>query len=93
MHKKAIIIGILIGIIGNVLGIGLYILLFSKLSVEETLKAAIRQGFVGGLIALGAVVNLVAFFIFIKKNRLYEARGVLIATLVSAIIIVVSKFG
>lgn len=93
MIKKEIIIGFITGIIANTVGIVLYILLFSELSIIETLKAAQQNNFLGSLIALGAILNLIVFFLFLKQNKPYRARGVLLATLVAAVGIAISKFG
>ncbi|MBW1297970.1 hypothetical protein [Aquimarina litoralis] len=93
MIKKEIIIGFLTGLLANGVGIVLYILLFSELSIIETLKAAQQNNFLGSLIALGAILNLIIFFLFLKQNKPYRARGVLLATLVAAVGIAISKFG
>ncbi|GAA0716758.1 hypothetical protein GCM10009430_12780 [Aquimarina litoralis] len=93
MIKKEIIIGFITGIIANTVGIALYILLFSELSITETLKTAQQNNFLGSLIALGAILNLIVFFLFLKQNKPYRARGVLLATLVAAVGIAISKFG
>ena len=37
------------------------------------------------LISLGALPNLLAFFEFLRRNQEYEARGVLLATIVAAL--------
>ena len=91
-NKREIGIGFLVGIIANTFGTLLYILLFSDLSISETFKAAFSQGHLGSLLALGAVLNLVAFFLFLRIKRDLRARGVMIATLLTALIIVVYKF-
>ncbi len=91
MIKKEIVIGFLVGIICNTLGMLLYILLFSKLSIKTTLLLAKEDGHLGSIIALGALLNLAAFFLFLKINREYRARGVLIATFLAALTIVVFK--
>jgi hypothetical protein len=89
--KKEIIIGFFVGIIANTIGTLLYILLFSEFSIVETYKAAVTQGHVGSLLALGAILNLVAFFGFLKLNRNERAKGVLIATMLTAFIILYYK--
>ncbi len=93
MIKKEISIGFFIGILANAIGVVLYILLFSDLSIIETVKAAQENNFLGSLIALGAILNLVIFFLFLKQNKPYRARGVLLATLIAAVCIAISKFG
>ncbi|WP_299223147.1 hypothetical protein [uncultured Aquimarina sp.] len=92
MIKKEILIGFFTGIFANSIGIILYILLFSELSIFETLKAARENNFLGSLIALGAILNLIIFFLFLKQNKPYRARGVLLATLIAAVCIAISKF-
>ena len=55
------------------------------------IKAASNEGFLGKLISLGAILNLVAFFIFIKKKQDYRARGVLLVTIFIAVFTFVFK--
>ena len=90
-YKKEIVLGFLVGIIANTIGTLLYILLFSDLGIMETFEAAMAQGHLGSLLALGAILNLAAFFGFLKLRRDYRARGVLIATLLTAMVILYYK--
>ena len=89
--KKETLIGFVVGIIANTIGTLLYILLFSKMGIQETIQAAIEQDHMGSLLALGAILNLVAFFGFLKLRRDHRARGVLIATLLTAFVILYFK--
>ena len=89
--KKEIAIGFAVGIIANTLGTLLYILLFSDMSIGETFQAAIEQDHMGSLLALGAILNLVAFFGFLKIRRDQRAKGVLMATILTALIILYFK--
>ncbi len=93
MHKqkKEIIIGFLVGLIANTVGTLLYIVLFSDLGIVETYNAAVTQGHVGSILALGAILNLVAFFGFLRIRRDYRARGVMIATILTALLILYYK--
>ncbi|MBK5213068.1 MAG: hypothetical protein JJE55_05335 [Flavobacteriaceae bacterium] len=91
-HVKEILIGLAIGLAANMAGTYIYIFFFSKLSLESTLQAALENGFIGSLIALGAILNLIVFFIFLKKNQYYRARGVVLATVIAALAILISKF-
>ena len=90
--KKEVFIGLIIGLIANTAGSYLYIYFFSDYSLEETIKNALMQDVFGNIIALGAILNLFIFFIFLKKNQFYRARGVVLATVVAAMIILVTKF-
>lgn len=91
MHKKELIIGFLVGIIANTVGTLLYILLFSDRGIQESFQAAIQQGHVGSLLALGAILNLVAFFLFLRLRRDNRAKGVLIATILTSLVILYYK--
>ncbi|AXP81367.1 hypothetical protein CJ739_2293 [Mariniflexile rhizosphaerae] len=92
MIKKDIFVGILVGLIAN--GIGLFViatLLGQGDDFITVIKAAANEGFLGKLISLGAILNLIAFFIFIKKRQDYRARGVLLITIFIAIFTFVFK--
>lgn len=89
---KEIAIGFLVGIIANTFGTLLYIIIFSDLSISETFNAAFSQGYLGSLLALGAILNLLAFFGFLRIKRDLRARGVMIATLLTAMLILAYKF-
>lgn len=98
MIKKQIIIGFLIGSLINCLGFILCVFIFSALSglgytFTETIEASIKNESLGSLIALGAIPNLIIFFYFLRKNNIYKARGILLACLIAAICIAISKFG
>lgn len=86
MIKKEIFIGIFIGLIANTIGLLLAALIFGdEGNVISVLKISLSEGFLGKLISLGAVLNLLAFFYFIKKKQDYRARGVLLVTIFVAI--------
>lgn len=91
MIRKKILIGFLTGIFANSAGIFLYISIFSELDVPSTIKDAIKNDYLGKVIVLGAALNFLPFFVFLKKDQVYQARGVLLATIVCAIIIAVIK--
>lgn len=90
--KKEIIIGMLVGLFANAIGLLLTATLFGKGDdFVVVIKAAANEGFLGKLISLGAILNLIAFFIFIKKKQDYRARGVLLITVFIAVFTFVFK--
>ena len=91
MIKKEIAIGFLIGIAANLAGMFLYISLVMQKEFEVVLGKASEEGVLGSIIALGAILNFLPFFVFIKKKQDYRARGVLTATILSAIVILITK--
>ncbi|MBZ9651633.1 hypothetical protein [Psychroflexus montanilacus] len=92
MIKKEIAIGFLVGIAANLAGMFLYISLVMQKEFEVVLGRASEEGVLGTIIALGAILNFLPFFVFIKKKQDYRARGVLMATILSAAIILITKF-
>ncbi|MCY2688631.1 hypothetical protein [Salinimicrobium sp. TH3] len=91
MIKKEIFIGFLTGIAANLTGMLIYILIFSDLPVWETLQESWRGGFIGTLITAGAILNFLPFFYFLKKEKIYRARGVLMASILAAVVIAIIK--
>ncbi|WNH09259.1 hypothetical protein [Thalassobellus suaedae] len=90
--KKEIFIGMFVGLIANAMGLFIAANLLGQGDDFTTvIKAAANEGFLGKLISLGAVLNLVAFFVFIRKKQDYRARGVLLITVFIALFTFVFK--
>ena len=86
--KKQIIIGFLTGIIANATGVGMCVVIISFLkgtSVSEVFDFYLKTGNAWAVLTLGALPNLVLFFGFLKFDKEYRARGVVIATFMTAI--------
>ena len=89
---KEVVIGITVGLVANI--IGLFIttqILGNGDDFTTVVKAAYDEGFLGKLISIGAILNLIAFFVFIKKKQDYRARGVLLITVFIAVFTFVIK--
>lgn len=92
MIKNDLIVGIIVGIIANVIGIILAsIILGGSIDFIEAIKVANARGNLTKLISLGAVLNVIAFFIFIRKRQDNKAKGVLLVTVVVAIFTFIFK--
>ena len=86
MIKKEVLRGFLVGLIANAVGFLLAVLIFGTHdSIEVNITQSISQGFFTKLVSIGAVMNLIAFFLFLKMKRDYRARGVILATILIAI--------
>ncbi len=92
MIKQNILTGFLTGIAANIAGVLLYILLLSEADIDTTLKNAVANNYIGKIIALGAILNFVPFFVFLRKKQNYHARGVLLATVSVAVAVAIYKF-
>lgn len=86
MIKNEVLIGLLVGLLANFIGLILAILVFTEgAAIDVVIQQAIAEGFFTKLVSIGAVLNLIVFFFFIKKKQDYRARGVLLATVLVAI--------
>ena len=85
MDKKLIVLGILIGFICTLIGASVYLAIFTKFSLFANFDVLIAEHILGKVVALGSVLNLLVFLIFIKLNKELIARGIVLATLLIAI--------
>ena len=86
--SKRIFKGLLVGFIFNGIGVVLCLFIFSLLNnstIEAMCTGFLETQRLWMLISLGALPNLLAFFEFLRRNQEYEARGVLLATIVAAL--------
>ncbi|MCG2609967.1 hypothetical protein LZZ90_00425 [Flavobacterium sp. SM15] len=89
MDKKDLFIGLIIGFIAAALGCGLFLYFFTEVRSLEDLQTIRAQGYMGKLITLGAIFNLIAFFYLLKINKELMARGVILATILLAVLTVI----
>ena len=81
----------LLGFIANLIGIFIYVLIFIDVNFTDAFYKIQEFNLVGSIIALGAAINFLPFFILLNKNKVYMARGVLIATIIAAIFTLIYK--
>jgi hypothetical protein len=86
MQKTDLLIGFILGIIGALLGVFLFISFFTEFEFADGILALKSQNSLGKLIALGAVINVVLFFGLLKYDKELMARGVVLATIALTIL-------
>lgn len=85
--KQEVLKGFITGIISSIIGVFICTAILSRVkekSIEATFQLFKAEGHLWMLLALGAIVNLIVFFVFLKKDLDYRARGVLLATMLVA---------
>ena len=72
LNKKHILIGIFSGFLANIVGtIITVIILFKEVKISNIFKIindSISDNFITKLISLGAIINLIVFFVFYMKG-------------------------
>jgi len=86
MKKTDVLIGFCIGIIAAFLGVISIVLALTKFRSFSDLQYIKAEGLLGKVITLGAILNVIIFFILLKKNKEVMARGVVLATITLAIL-------
>ena len=75
--RSDIFIGVLLGFAANFIGMILYVLIFIDQNFNDVIYKVNEFNLLGKIIALGAALNFLPFFILLNKNKIYMARGVL----------------
>ena len=89
-NKKEVVKGVMFALLSSLSGLILAILFLSENdSIIESLKNSYCEKFLGKLISLGAILNVLVFFVFIKKNQDQRAKGVLLFTIFLAIFTII----
>ncbi len=87
LNKKEIFFGLFSGFIANFLGMIITIIvLFQETNIFKIINDSYIDNSITKLISLGAILNLIVFFIFLKYDYEERAKGVLLATFIIAIL-------
>lgn len=89
MSKIKLFYGLLIGIISTAIGTALIIEIFTEYSFIEGLKFSSLNGTIGKIITLGAILNIIIFLTLLKFKQDLMARGVVLATIIMAVMTLV----
>ncbi len=81
-----LLVGCFIGLVGAFLGTFIFIHFFTQFSYFEGINNLKSAGSLGKLITLGAVLNIIIFFIFLKYDKEIIARGIVLGTFILTII-------
>jgi hypothetical protein len=87
-RKAGFFLGIMVPLISLT---AFYLFRYNDIPVVEFLKFIYFRDILSPLISLNILPNLILFFIFIRKDFLLSARGVLLATFLFAGLVMVFK--
>ena len=86
MNKIDLLYGCLIGIAASFIGSYIFIVAFTEYNYIQGINILQSQDALGKLITLGAVLNLIVFFVLLKLKKDMMARGVVLALIILTII-------
>ena len=90
--KKDIIIGFILSILTTAAGSYLYMEFIMREGFEASWQWMLETYSQGTILSLGAIPNLLLFFVFLKRKEDYKARGVLIGVVLIALLVMYFKF-
>lgn len=86
MNKIDLLYGFLVGIAASLLGSFLFMTFFTDYEFIEGVQILKSQGYLGKLITIGSLLDLIAFGILLKTNKDLMARGVVFSVIILTII-------
>lgn len=91
-NKRQLFIGTLIGILVPAFIMSMiYAVKFGESTVSNFIETAIQQGIAAPIIALSILGNLGLFFLFLRFEKLWASRGVMIATFLYGLLMLYLK--
>jgi len=94
MNRNVPVFGLLLGIIFPILGVlVMYLVKFNTDSFGSFIGTLFRQPKVGAMVlSLALIANLIPFLFFTSRRLDLSARGVLVATMLYAVPIIIMRF-
>ena len=86
-------LGLITGILAPILTmLIIYFIQFSEYGLKELVELLVSKRIFTKIVSLCVIPNLAFFFLFLNKNYFYSARGVLLATVLFAAFVFITKF-
>jgi hypothetical protein len=85
MKTRDLIIGVLLSLLTCGIGSFVFIELFTGMDFYRGIEFYKANGLLGKIITLGAILNLILFFVLLKKQKEIMARGVILGLILLTI--------
>lgn len=86
-------LGLLLGIIAPVITMVLiYLVKFTDYNLSELIDFLVEKKVFTKIVSLCVIPNLALFFLFLNKYLYRSARGILLATILFAVFVFITKF-
>jgi hypothetical protein len=91
--KDSLLFGLIIGLAIPVIGVLIfYYSKFAAVDLGQFLQVATKHKVLSPMLSLCAILNLGTFYLFLNKNLYLTARGIILATILYGVTIVILKF-
>lgn len=87
---RELLIGLGVTLLCNLAGV-YFVSEFSDYSFLDFVKVSRMNGSFASVVALGALMDFLAFFVFLKKGQFYRVRGVLLGVITAAFVVLYYK--
>jgi hypothetical protein len=91
LNKKELYQGVIASIFASSSVIIFILLYFSEGPIEDSFASLYRQKKLGGLISMGALINLPLFFLGIHKRKTNFAKGIMITSIFIVLVVAILK--
>lgn len=91
MRNKEKLIGAVIGLVLTFIGMVLFTLYFSEANLFSSFELLYQEKKLGSLISLGALLNLPAFFILIRRRDYQTAYGLVSLLILLVVVVAILK--
>lgn len=88
MKKTDLLIGFILGIGVALFGTFLFLISFTEYKSFSDIQLIKQEGLLGKVVTLGAILNIAMFFLLLKINKELMARGIVLATIILALLTV-----
>jgi len=91
LNQKTFYLGLFTALLWTAFGVLIITYFMSQHSLEQSLKFLYEKNQLGGLLSLGALINLPIFFLAIRKNKIPFAAGIVTFSLFMVVVVALLK--
>ncbi len=89
--KKEISIGFLVGLTATAFGFFIFMEYVAHMDFKTMIKFLFEKQLFWKFIGLASLPNLFVFFVFLKKNQDYRAKGVVLESFLVALLVLIAQ--
>lgn len=92
IDKKQMFLGAISGLIVPPIAFAIWVLLLTDYSITKAIELVVEGNLYSEVLSLSAIANMIVFYVFLRKNKIFIARGVLLITIFLAFVVLATKF-